>query len=128
ALHGTGVGEMYKSVELAYASASRKLATSKLTQILEGAIAEHAPPMVNGRRIRLRYAHAGGQNPPLIVIHGKQTEKLPLSYTRYLEKTFRQALQLEGTPVRIELRSDENPYTKNEEQLKPREVARKRRI
>lgn len=128
ALHGTGVGDMYKSVDLAYASARRKLVTNKLTQILERATAEHAPPMVNGRRIKLRYAHAGGQSPPLIVIHGKQTEKLPVSYTRYLEKNFRQALKLEGTPVRIELRSDENPYTRGEENLSQREVSRKRRI
>lgn len=128
ALHGTGVGDLYKSVDEAFASASRKLVTSKLNTILERAIAEYAPPMHNGRRIRLRYAHAGGQNPPLIVIHGKQTDKLPVSYTRYLEKAFRKALNLHGTPIRIELRSDENPFTREEENLSQREVARRRRI
>ena len=128
ALHGTGVGDLYKSVEKAYASATKKLVTNQLTQILQVATEEHSPPMVNGRRIKLRYAHAGGQKPPLIVIHGKQTERLPVSYTRYLEKTFRKALKLEGTPIRIEMRSDDNPFTKGEEDLNPQQVARKRRI
>ena len=128
ALHGTGVGDLYKSIDAAYESAERKLATNALTVVLEQAVTEHAPPMVNGRRIKLRYAHAGGRNPPLIVIHGKQTDKLPAHYVRYLEKTFRKALKLEGTPVRIELRSDANPFTRSEENLSPRQVARKRRI
>lgn len=128
ALHGTGVGDLYKSVEKAWSSASRTLVTNQLTRILEDAVTEHAPPMHNGRRIRLRYAHAGGQKPPLIIIHGKQTTKLPLSYTRYLEKRFRQTLKLEGTPIRIEFRSDDNPYTRDEEHLNQRQVARKRRI
>ncbi len=128
ALHGTGVGDLYRSVKHAYDSALRKLPTAKLTAILERAVSEHAPPMHNGRRIKLRYAHAGGQNPPRIVIHGKQTDKLPASYVKYLEKTFRSLLKLEGTPVRIELRSDDNPFIKHEEQLTGRQVARKRRI
>jgi len=128
ALHGTGVGDLYKSIDKAYESASRQLSTSRLTQILERAVKEHAPPMHNGRRIKLRYAHAGGHNPPIVVIHGKQTDKLPEHYRRYLEKTFRDTLKLEGTPVRIELRSDENPFVKAEENLNPREVARRRRI
>jgi GTP-binding protein len=128
ALHGTAVGDLYRSVQKAYDSALRKLPTAKLTAILERAVTEHAPPMHNGRRIKLRYAHAGGQNPPLVVIHGKQTDKLPASYLKYLEKTFRTLLKLEGTPIRIELRNDENPFTRSEENLSDRQVARKRRI
>ena len=128
ALHGTGVGDLYKSIDKAYESARRTLTTSKLTQVLERAVTDHAPPLVNNRRIKLRYAHAGGQNPPVIVIHGKQTAKLPAHYVRYLEKTYRKVLKLEGTPVRIELRSDENPFVKKEENLSQRQVARKRRI
>ena len=128
ALHGTGVGEMYGSVHKAYESARRKLNTNKLTQILQDAVVEHAPPTVNGRRIKLRYAHAGGQNPPTIVIHGKQTQKLPASYSRYLENKFRKVLKLEGTPLRIELRSGDNPFVKAEENLTPQQVAQKRRI
>lgn len=128
ALHGSGVGELYKSVNKAYASARKVLGTNQLTMILQSAVADHAPPSVNGRRIKLRYAHAGGQNPPTIVIHGKQTSKLPASYSRYLEKTFRKVLKLEGTPVRIELRSDENPFTKKERDLTAQQIARKRRL
>ena len=128
ALHGSGVGELYKSVNKAYASARKDLGTNQLTTILQSAVADHAPPSVNGRRIKLRYAHAGGQNPPTIVIHGKQTSKLPASYSRYLEKTFRKVLKLEGTPVRIELRSDENPFTKKERDLTAQQIARKRRL
>ncbi|MDC0598384.1 ribosome biogenesis GTPase Der [Gammaproteobacteria bacterium] len=128
ALHGSGVGNLYKSIDIAYSSASKKLLTNQLTQILERAVAAHAPPVINSRRIKLRYAHAGGQNPPLIVIHGKQTEKVPTHYIRYLEKTFRKLLKLEGTPVRIELRSDENPFTRSEDKLTNQQVARKRRI
>ncbi len=128
ALHGTGVGNLYKSIDAAYASASKKLQTPRLNEVLERAVSEHAPPMHNGRRIKLRYAHAGGKNPPLIVIHGKQTEKLPASYLKYLEKSFRKFLKLEGTPVRIELRSDDNPFTKAEEKLSNQQIARKRRI
>jgi GTP-binding protein len=128
ALHGTGVGDLYKSIHTAFDSARKKLTTNRLTQVLQDAVTDHAPPMVNGRRIKLRYAHAGGQNPPTIVIHGKQTAKLPGHYSRYLEKTFRNTLKLEGTPVRIELRSDENPYTRGEEHLTQQQVARKRKI
>jgi GTPase len=128
ALHGTGVGNLYKSVNNAFESANRTLATNRLTQVLERAVANHAPPVINGRRIKLRYAHAGGQNPPLIVIHGKQTDKVPAHYVRYLEKTFRKLLKLEGTPIRIQLRSDDNPFTRSEENMSNQQVARKRRI
>jgi GTP-binding protein len=128
ALHGTGVGDLYKSIHIAYDSAKRDLGTNMLTKTLQDAVLDHSPPMINGRRIKLRYAHAGGQNPPIIVIHGKQTDKLPDSYKRYLEKTFRKVLKLEGTPVRIELRSDENPYVQHEKGLTGRQVAQKRRI
>jgi len=99
-----------------------------LTRILEGAVHDHAPPMINGRRIKLRYAHAGGQNPPLVVIHGNQTGKVPTSYQRYLEKVFRRELKLVGTPVRIELRSSDNPYAEKRNKLTQRQVQRKRRI
>jgi GTP-binding protein len=84
--------------------------------------------MVNGRRIKLRYAHAGGQNPPLIVIHGNQTGKVPNSYQRYLEKVYRRELELAGTPVRIEFRTGENPYADRRNQLTQRQVQRKRRL
>jgi GTP-binding protein len=128
ALHGTGVGHLYKSVNAAYQSATRKLNTNALTRILEGAVFDHPPPMVSGRRIKLRYAHAGGQNPPLIVIHGNQTGNVPTSYQRYLEKVYRRELKLVGTPVRIEFRTSENPYTEKRGKLTQRQVQRKRRL
>lgn len=128
ALHGTGVGHLYKSIDAAYRSATRKLNTNQLTRILEGAVHDHPPPMVNGRRIKLRYAHAGGQNPPLIVIHGNQTGNVPNSYQRYLEKVYRRELALAGTPVRIEFRTGENPYADRRNQLTQRQVQRKRRL
>ncbi len=128
ALHGTGVGHLYRSIDAAHASATRKLSTNALTRILEGAVYDHAPPMINGRRIKLRYAHAGGQNPPLIVIHGNQTGKVPNSYARYLEKVYRRELDLVGTPVRIEFRTAENPYADKRNKLTQRQVQRKRRM
>jgi GTP-binding protein len=128
ALHGTGVGHLYDSIDAAYGSATRKLSTHVLNRILDGAVFDHPPPMVNGRRIKLRYAHAGGQNPPLIVIHGNQTGKVSNSYQRYLEKVFRRELDLVGTPVRIEFRTGENPYADKRNKLTQRQVQRKRRL
>ena len=128
ALHGTGVGNLFDSVLRAHESAFKVITTSKLNQTLERATASHQPPMVNGRRVKLRYAHVGGHNPPRFIIHGKQTDELPDSYIRYLEKTFRKLLKMEGTPIRIELRNDENPFTREEAGLDYQQVARKRRI
>lgn len=128
ALHGTGVGNLYDSVHKAHDSAFKKIPTARLNQTLERVMALHQPPTINGRRVKLRYIHVGGHNPPVFVIHGKQAEKLPSHYVRYLEKNFRKLLKLEGTPVRIELRDDENPFTKDEQDMSYREVARKRRI
>jgi GTP-binding protein len=128
ALHGTGVGHLYKSINSAHASATRKLNTNLLTRILERAVFEHAPPMINGRRIKLRYAHAGGQNPPLIVIHGNQTGDVPNSYQRYLEKFYRRELDLAGTPIRVEFRTSENPFADKRNKLTQRQVQRKRRL
>ena len=128
ALHGTGVGHLYASIDAAYQSATKKLNTNALTRILEGAVFDHPPPMINSRRIKMRYAHAGGQNPPIIVIHGNQTGKVPVSYQRYLEKVFRRELDLVGTPVRIEFKASENPFTEKRNKLTERQISRKRRI
>lgn len=128
ALHGTGVGHLYESIEQAYGAATDKLNTNHLTRILEDAVKVHQPPMVNGHRIKLRYAHAGGQNPPIIVIHGNQVDKVPAHYVRYLEKTFRRALELHGTPVRIQFKGSDNPYAGRKNQLTDRQVAKKRRL
>jgi len=110
ALHGTGVGNLFKAVDAAYAAATKKLPTSDLTRTLEDAVSQHQPPVVKGRRIKLRYAHQGGRNPPLIVIHGNQTEAMPGAYKRYLVNVFRKVYKLKGTPVRVEFKSGDNPY------------------
>ena len=128
ALHGSGVGLLYKSVDKAYASAMTKVPTNRMTQILEDAVSEHQPPMVNGRRIKMRYAHLGGSNPPIIIVHGNQLEKVPGSYTRYLENTFRKVLKLSGTPIRVEYKSSENPYEDRKNTLTDRQVNKKRRL
>jgi GTP-binding protein len=127
ALHGTGVGELYPSIHRAYESAMLKVPTHRLTQILEDAVAQHQPPMVGGRRIKMRYAHMGGQNPPLIVIHGNQMDHVPADYRRYLENVFRKVFRLQGTPVQIEFKSGENPFAGRRNVVSERDVERKRR-
>lgn len=128
ALHGTGVGDLFTSVDKAYASATRKISTPELNRILERAIQSHQPPLVQGRRIKLRYAHAGGQNPPIIVIHGNQVASLPDAYKRYLENTFRKALKMVGTPVRIQLKSGDNPFKDKKNQLTDSQIKKRRRL
>jgi GTPase len=93
-----------------FAAAMREMTTPQLTRVLEGAIESHQPPLVRGRRIKLRYAHQGGRNPPIIVIHGNQTEHVPDAYRRYLVNVYRKAFDLMGTPVRVTFRGEENPY------------------
>jgi GTP-binding protein len=114
ARHGTGVGDLMVSVDQAYASAFMDINTRYLTDLLEEAVFKHNPPLHHGRRVKLRYAHQGGRNPPVIVIHGNQTQHLPDAYQRYLINFFITRLKLKGTPVRIELKSGKNPFsTKN---------------
>ena len=110
ALHGSGVGNLFDSVNEAYASATQKLSTPVLTRLLQQALVTHSPPLVHGRRVKLRYAHAGGNNPPRIIIHGNQVNALPDSYKRFLANFFQTKLKLYGTPVHIELKSSDNPF------------------
>jgi len=110
ALHGTGVGHLYGSVEEAFISATKRISTAMVTKILDMATFDHQPPMHNGRRIKLKYAHAGGYNPPIIVIHGNLAKKLPQSYKRYLMNYYRKSLKIMGTPIRIEFRETSNPF------------------
>ncbi len=128
ALHGTGVGNLFASIDEAYASAIKKISTPLVTKILQKAVLEHSPPLVHGRRIKLRYAHVGGHNPPVIVIHGNQVESLPDSYRRYLASTYQARLKLWGTPVRIELKGGENPYQGKKNPLTPRQQQKKKRL
>jgi GTP-binding protein len=110
ALHGTGVGHLYESVEEAFISATKRISTSMVTKILDMAVFDHQPPMHQGRRIKLKYAHAGGYNPPIIVIHGNLAKNLPISYKRYLMNYYRKSLKIMGTPIRIEFRETSNPF------------------
>jgi GTP-binding protein len=110
ALHGTGVGHLYESVEEAFVSATKRISTSMVTKILDMAVFDHQPPMHQGRRIKLKYAHAGGYNPPIIVIHGNLAKNLPPSYKRYLMNYYRKSLKIMGTPIRIEFRETSNPF------------------
>ncbi len=121
ALHGSGVGELMGSVRAAHAAAMRDMPTPELTRVLEAAMKQHQPPLVRGRRIRLRYAHQGGRNPPVIVIHGAQAERTPEDYRRYLGNCFREAFRLQGTPVRVDFRSEENPFAGRRDKLTPRQ-------
>lgn len=110
ALHGTGVGHLFESVDEAYESATKRISTAMLRRIMDIAQADHQPPLVRGRRVKLKYAHAGGYNPPIIVIHGNQVKDLPDSYKRYMMNYYRKALKVMGTPIKIEFREGDNPY------------------
>lgn len=125
ALHGTGVGSMYESVQACYDSAMSKWPTNRLTTILQDAVAQHQPPMVHGRRIKLRFAHQGGSNPPVIVVHGNQVGALPGAYKRYLENTFRKVLKVVGSPIRFEFKSGENPFATKVDRATPRQKVKK---
>lgn len=128
ALHGSGVGDLYHSIGEAYESAMHKWSTNRLTKLLEDAVADHQPPMVHGRRIKLRYAHQGGSNPPLFIVHGNQTEQLPESYKRYLQNKFITVLNITGTPVRFDFKSGENPFEGKKNTLTRRQVQKKERL
>lgn len=128
ALHGSSVGELYASIVEAYESAMIPLHSSELTRILEKAVQDCQPPMSRGRRIKLRYAHPGGNNPPLVVIHGNQTEKLPESYRRYLMGAFRKALGIIGTPIKLIFKTGENPYAHKKNILTPSQIKKKQRL
>ncbi|NMG48899.1 ribosome biogenesis GTPase Der [Azoarcus communis] len=110
ALKSEGVAGLLKSVDAAYAAAMSNLSTPRLTRTMQTAIAKQAPPRHGTARPKLRYAHQGGMNPPIIVIHGNSLENLPSSYVRYLERAFMEAFKLQGTPLRIQFRTAHNPY------------------
>lgn len=126
ALHGTGVGDLYGSINKAYESANKSLSANFLTKILEDAVSDHQPPMSHGHRIKLRYAHMGGSNPPTVVIHGNQTSNVPHAYRRYLENTFRKVMGLEGTPIRIEFKTGDNPFAKRRRTERPSLILQRR--
>lgn len=115
ALKGAGIGPLMKSIDAAYAAAMAKLSTPRLTRALIEAVEHQQPRRKGSIRPKLRYAHQGGQNPPIVVIHGNALDAIDANYKRYLEKHFRETFSLVGTPLRIELRSSKNPFAKSEE-------------
>ena len=131
ALYGNGVGNLYPSILRAYQSSMFEVSTNRLTQILQDAVTANPPPAVSGRRIKLRYAHIGGHNPPVIVIHGNQTGSLPKSYQRYLENQFRDVFKLEGTPLNVVFKLNENPYAERSStptKAKTQQLRKRKRI
>ena len=126
ARHGTGVGELVAATIKAYDAAMTEIPTPKLTKTLERAMVQHQPPLVRGRRIKLRYAHQGGRNPPRIIVHGNQTVHVPEAYTRYLANVFRREFDLFASPVAIEYRTDSNPYARSRGRPRPQTASEKR--
>ena len=128
ALHGSNVGKLYAAIDRAYESATRDLSTPKLTRILEQAMEAHQPPLVRGRRLKLRYAHQGGVNPPRIIIHGNQTDQVPASYQRYLTNYFIDAIKSVGTPIKIEFKGGTNPFSDKINKLSKRQQFKRARM
>lgn len=128
ALHGTGVGNLFDTIDRVYHSATKKHSTHLLTTLLRQATLAHSPPSVSQRRIKLKFAHAGGHNPPIIVIHGNQAESLPKDYQRYLIQYFRAALQLEGTPIQLELKTTANPFKDKKNTLTDAQARQRQRV
>jgi GTP-binding protein len=114
ALKGTGINHLMKAIDTAYAAATAKLSTPRLTRALQEAVEKQEPKRKGSTRPKMRYAHQGGQNPPIIVIHGNALDGITEPYKRYLEKHFRDTFDLVGTPLRIELRSGKNPFAKDQ--------------
>lgn len=127
ALNRTGLGGLLASVDRAFASAGCTLPTARLNQVLQRAVRSTLPPVVHGRRIRPKYIHQGGKNPPRLVLHGNRVTVMPESYRRYLTNVFRKAFRLEGTPLWIELREGENPYVRNTRRQRRGRTTRKPR-
>lgn len=128
ALHGSGVGKLFDVVHDLYEAAMVDMSTPVLSRILKEALAAHQPPLVRGRRIKLKYAHQGGRNPPTVVIHGVQTDAIPGAYKRFLMNYFRAQLELQGTPVRLVFKSTENPFKGLKNKLTERQVKKRQRL
>ncbi|WNN43318.1 MULTISPECIES: ribosome biogenesis GTPase Der [Winslowiella] len=128
ALHGSGVGNLFESVTEAYDCSTRRVNTSMLTRIMTMAEEDHQPPLVRGRRVKLKYAHAGGYNPPIVVIHGNQVKDLPDSYKRYLMNYFRRSLNVMGTPIRIQFKEGDNPFAGKRNLLTPNQQRKRKRL
>jgi len=127
ARHGTGIRPLLAAVDAAFAASMAKLSTPRLTRALQAAVEQQQPPMAGRFRPKMRYAHQGGSNPPIVVIHGSGLDGVKDPYTRYLENSFRKAVKLVGTPMRIELRSSANPFEGRKKPLTEKQDAQRRR-
>ena len=128
ALHGSGVGNLFNSISVAWQAANRQINTSRLNYALQTAVNSHPPPLVHGRRIKLRYMHQGGHNPPCFVIHGNQVKAVPDTYKRYLINSFRKEFALAGTPLRLEFKQGDNPFAGRKNTLTPRQLKKRQRL
>jgi GTP-binding protein len=124
---GTGIKQLLASVDTAFAASMAKLSTPKLTRALQAAIQQQQPPLAGRFRPKMRYAHQGGSNPPIVVIHGSGLDGVKTPYKRYLENTFRNTFKLRGTPMRIELKSHANPFEGKHKPLTEKQDAQRRR-
>lgn len=124
ALKERGIDGLFSSIQAAYDAAMIKMPTPKITRVLQSAIERQQPPRVGLVRPKMRYAHQGGSNPPIIVIHGNSLQAISDSYTRYLTQTFRKAFHLEGTPLRIQYNISDNPYEETAKQIKKQPLRR----
>lgn len=126
-LHNNGINNLFKSVNEAYQYATKRINTALLTRIMRMAVDEHQPPLVRGRRVKLKYAHAGGYNPPIVVIHGTQVKNLPDAYKHYLINYFRSSLGMIGTPIRIQFNEAANPFASRNNTLTQTQQLQKRK-
>ena len=128
AKHGTGMRELFAAIHRAHASATRNFGTSEVNRALEAALTAYPPPVVRGHPAKLRFAHPGGENPPLFVVHGTRIKDMPDSYQRYLENFFRKRFKLVGTPVKFIFKEGDNPFEGRRNELNERQQAKRRRL
>lgn len=125
---GRGLNALFKSIDLAYQSSVCDIPSAKVTDVVSYLLEQHPPPLTHGRRVKIRYAHMGGHQPPTFVMHGNQTEKLSLQYQRYLQNGLREHFSLEGTTVRLKFKSGENPFSDRKNTLNARQIKKRQRL
>ena len=125
---GFGIDNLFEAIVRARSAVSKEIKTGVLSKLIEEAVLNHAPPLVRGRRIKLRFAHIGCRNPLTILIYGNQVKSIPKSYGRYLENFLREKLKLSGTPIKLIYRQSENPFAGRKNTLSKRQVAKRKRL
>ena len=125
---GFGIDSLFEAIHKTWNAVSKEIKTGVLSKLIEEAVLNHAPPLVRGRRIKLRFAHIGNRNPLTILIYGNQVKSIPRSYRRYLENFLREKLKLSGTPIKLIFRQSENPYSGRKNSLSKRQLAKRRRM